>query len=370
MRLKEIGKEQRMKKRMFLCLLAISMLAAGCGKKENTEIELSEQVDTKEDIETELSKEVDTKEDSEIELSEGFHTESSEIFNTQEADIVEESNSSIFAELKGLEFYFSSGAGGWRTIVRIKADGSFWGVYSDSEMGSIGEGYPHGTYYYCEFAGRFTEPVKVNDYTYSMEIEEMYYANEPDTEEIIEEMLYCYTTPYGLDGAKEVLLYLPDAPTAELPEEYMDWVYNGMEDTNAEKLSFYGLYNVTEQNGFSSYNALEDYMANTKLWSDMRKDSLENEALTQTEMNIKSQELYAIWDGALNDLWSEVKMTVSEEEFEQLLEEQRLWIAEKERAVEEAGKEVEGGSMYSLVVNMKAAELTEERVYELYELLR
>ena len=47
-----------------------------------------------------------------------------------------------------------------------------------------------------------------------------------------------------------------------------------------------------------------------------------------------------------------------------------MWIAEKEKAVEEAGKEVEGGSMYSLVVNMKAAELTEERVYELYELLK
>ncbi len=341
------------------------MLTAGCGNKENTEVELSEELDTKEDIEIELSEGLDT-----IQLN----TEESEILKIEETDSVEESekvvNSSIFAELKDLEFYFSSGAGGWRTIVQIEADGSFWGVHSDSDMGSIGEGYPNGTYYYCEFEGKFTEPVKVNDYTYSMEIEEIHCANEVDTKEIIDETLYYYSIPYGLDGAEEVLLYLPNAPTAELPEEYMNWVYNNMENANASELPFYGLYNVTKQNGFSSYNQLENYMISVKLWSDIIKSTLENEELTQTEMNMEAYELYALWDGALNDLWSEVKNSLSEEEFEKLLEEQRLWIAEKEKAVEEAGKEVEGGSMYSLVVNMKAAELTEERVYELYELLR
>ena len=47
-----------------------------------------------------------------------------------------------------------------------------------------------------------------------------------------------------------------------------------------------------------------------------------------------------------------------------------LGVADKEAAVEEAGKEVEGGSMYPLVVNSEAAKLTEERVYELYEQLK
>ena len=86
-------------------------------------------------------------------------------------------------------------------------------------------------------------------------------------------------------------------------------------------------------------------------------------------MNIKSQELYDLWDGALNDLWDKLQYNLSEEEFSKLLDEQRTWIAEKEKFVEEAGKEVEGGSLYSLVVNMEAAKITEERVYELYELL-
>ena len=120
----------------------------------------------------------------------------------------------------------------------------------------------------------------------------------------------------------------------------------------------------TEENG------LEDYMASLKEESDRLKDFLEQEASTQLEMNTTSKELYDLWDTALNYLWGEVKDTLSEEEFKTLLEEQRVWIAEKEQAVKKEGEEFEGGSMYDLIVNMKAAELTEERVYELYKLLK
>ena len=45
-------------------------------------------------------------------------------------------------------------------------------------------------------------------------------------------------------------------------------------------------------------------------------------------------------------------------------------FAEMKAAVEAAGKEVEGGSAYPLVVNSEAAKLTEERVCKLYELLK
>ncbi len=115
---------------------------------------------------------------------------------------------------------------------------------------------------------------------------------------------------------------------------------------------------------------LNDYMVSIKEQSDDIKYFLENDAMTQMDMNIKSQELYDIWDNALNYLWGELKDSLSEEEFSKLLDEQRKWIAKKEKSVKEAGKEVEGGSMYSLVVNMEAAKLTEERVCELYELLK
>ena len=115
---------------------------------------------------------------------------------------------------------------------------------------------------------------------------------------------------------------------------------------------------------------LESYIANIKEQSDNIKYALENEVVTQAEMNEKSQELYELWDGALTYLWGELKNSLSEEDFEELREEQRTWITQKEEAVENAGKEFEGGSLYPTIVNSEAAKITEKRVYELYELLK
>lgn len=277
-----------------------------------------------------------------------------------------------FGDLKGLEFYFASGAGGWRTVLEIEEDGSFSGVHSDSDMGDAGEGYPGGTCYVCQFQGQFTEPEKVNDYTYSVKIQQLKLDHEPETEEIVDGVRYCYSTAYGIDGAEEILIYLPGAPCAKLPQEYRNWVRNDMVDPDAEELPFYGLYNVKEQNGFSSYDTsrwIQEMMAAAEEQSDELQDSLMHDSLNQGEMNEKAAQLYQIWDDVLNRLWAELKDTLPEEEFQQLLDEQRAWIVRKEQAVKEAGEEFAGGSMYGMVVNSKAADITQERVYQLYELL-
>ena len=274
-----------------------------------------------------------------------------------------------FADLTNKEFYFASGAGGWRTCLYINADGSFSGMFSDSEMGSVGEGYPKGTYYLCEFEGSFTQPVQLNDYTYSMKISELRCVKEQDTTEIIDEILYYYSTPYGIEGTEEVLVYLPGAPTDELPEEYMNWVRNDMAEPDAAQLPFYGLYNMTEQNGFSSHEFfvnLDEYLAFIQEQAHALSAALENDPLTQNELNLKSQELAALWDAALNAVLSRLQGSLSEEELAVLTAEQQAWMAEKDKAVEEAGMEVQGGSIYPLIVNSEAARLTEERVFELY----
>ena len=115
---------------------------------------------------------------------------------------------------------------------------------------------------------------------------------------------------------------------------------------------------------------LEDYMTSVEEQSSAIKSFLEYDAMTQDEMNEKSKELYDLWDEALNYLWGELKSNLSEEEFVKLQDEQRIWITEKEDALKEAGKEFEGGSIYALVVNSEGARITEERVYELYTLLK
>ena len=83
----------------------------------------------------------------------------------------------------------------------------------------------------------------------------------------------------------------------------------------------------------------ESYMAYVKEQSDAIKYVLENEPLTQYDLNMKSQELYELWDKALNDLWADVQNVLTDDEYDQLLDEQLAWIDAKEKAVEEAGKD-------------------------------
>ena len=348
-----------MKKRIVLLFMITVIMITGCGENEPNTMQ---EAPVQETVSEEKVQEVEKEE------------EKGEIEEKEEAqETAQETERNLFAEFEDLEFYFASGAGGWRTVLQIEEDGSFSGQFSDSDMGAVGDGYPNGTYYVSDFDGKFGNPVMVNDYTYSMEIKEIHYQKEAGGEEIIDGILYCYSDAYGLVGADEILIYLTGAPIAELPEEYMNWVRNDIQKPDAQELPFYGLYNVTEQTGFSSYDIsgrIDDMMTATKERDLTVRASWEHDDLNQAEMNMKAQELYEIWDEALNTLWTELKDELSEDEFAKLLEEQRAWIAEKERAVEEAGKEYEGGSIYGLIVYTKAADITEERVYELYELLK
>lgn len=270
-----------------------------------------------------------------------------------------------FSDLKYLEFWFSSGAGGWATQMSIRPDGSFAGLYMDGDV---------GTTYQCTFSGQFSQPEKVNDYTYSMHILSMTYEQEPGTSETKDGILYQYTTPYGLDEAETLLIYLPGAPLAELPEEYRSWVgYYYLENTTDTVLPYYGLYNEAKQAGFSSY-ALADSLKNNLAYIEEQaaeiEDSIEHDAtLSQAELNVKSAELYELWDSMLNIIWRGLKRACDSETMRALTDEQLAWISQKEQEIDAAGAEYEGGSLQPLVRNRKAAELTKTRVYELLALL-
>ena len=116
-------------------------------------------------------------------------------------------------------------------------------------------------------------------------------------------------------------------------------------------------------------DGLANDMLSIKEASDAIRLSLEQEDLTQTDMNQRSGELRALWDEALNQLLDEARKVLPEVELEQLAAEQSAWQADMMAIVEAAGKAYEGGSLYPLVVNSEAAKLTEERVYQLYKRL-
>ena len=91
---------------------------------------------------------------------------------------------------------------------------------------------------------------------------------------------------------------------------------------------------------------------------------------TQADMNITSAELYTVWDDAINTVWGILKESLSESDFNTLLNAQISWIGQKEAAVQQAAAENAGGSIAVLNANLKAAELTKERVYVLAEYLK
>lgn len=278
-----------------------------------------------------------------------------------------------FAEFKNLQFCFASGAGGWATMLTIDQDGSFLGEYFDGEMGDIGEDYPNGTMYQSNFSGQFSQPERVNDYTYSMRIREINYEEAAGSEEIIDGVRYCYSEAYGLEDAEEILIYLPGAPLEELPQEFRGWVgYYDLSDTEDTQLPFYALNNEVSQCGFSSYNIVDgvkEMVTAVQEQAVLLENSVQNDPLTQAEYNEKTKELYDLWDAALNRVWEVLKQTLDEDAMSALTVEEREWVAAKEQAVAEAGAEFEGGSIQPMIVNQKAAELTKARVYELLELL-
>lgn len=277
-----------------------------------------------------------------------------------------------FADVADREFYFSSGAGGWYTVLHIHGDGSFDGHYQDSDMGDVGDGYPNGTIYYSDFSGVFTEPVRMDDTTYVFQIDSIEYPC-GFGEEIKDGCYYRYSEAYGLDGAEDLYLYLPGAKLEELPEEYRSWVgYYDLENVPETELPFYGLYNAERETGFSScsYRALEAEeqvraeVGKAEVRAADLKDKLQA-AQSQIELNEISGELYKMWDETLNSIWGILKESLDEKAMQILTKNERAWIAEKEAAVEEAGKAFEGGSMEVLEMNMKAADLTRDRVYDL-----
>lgn len=227
-----------MKKRIWmLCVLMAAAGVTGCGSKESVQ-------------ETESAEASAETEPGEIEESREDAGEEG-----TEPEEATEGTSGIFSEVKDLEFDFSSGAGGWSTFLQINEDGTFHGAFHDSDMGVTGEGYPAGTMYLCEFDGRMTEPVQVDDHSYSMQIEEITYAKEPGMSEIADETKYCYEEPYGLENAQEILLYLPGTPLEGLSEEFLTWVgYYDLSQTEDTELSFYALYVKPDEYGFSSYD--------------------------------------------------------------------------------------------------------------------
>ncbi len=236
-----------------------------------------------------------------------------------------------FAELRQYEFVFASGAGSWGTVLYVRPDGSFSGTFSDTTWEEYG-GSTRAVLLCSEFTGQFTEPVRVNDYTYSVRIARIDYERAVGEEAFADGFHYYYTEPRGLEDTEELLIYLPGAPLGELPQEFRGWVDHG---DQGEALLSYALNNEAQQ--------------------------LQDATLSQEERETKAEELYQVWDNELNEVWDALNRLLSPEDMEVLTAEELEWIAWKEEQAALAGAGMAGA--------LRAAELTRERVGVLEEYL-
>lgn len=160
-------------------------------------------------------------------------------------------------EILPRSYLFCSGAGGWSTELSLEADGTFTGMYHDSDMGDLDEvRYPNGTVYLCQFRGRFAQPEPVDEIAWTMRIESLELDHPDDgAEEIEDGVRYIYSGPYGLEDTEELTVYLPATPAEGLSENVL-WAARGPYDwspTEAGTLGLTILYNAAQDHGFVQY---------------------------------------------------------------------------------------------------------------------
>lgn len=238
----------------LLGIIAVGVIYLFMGKKNEEASEVTTEVvaDSKEEETSEATATTETTTEA---TTEATTTEAEEKTTEDKKEDAPANSVELPLGTSGKSFMFSSGAGGWSTMLEVKADGSFSGLYSDSDMGDTGDDYPNGTVYQSEFTGTFKNITKVDDNTYKMELGDYKTVKENGTKEIKDDIKYVYTEPYGIEGGKTFYLYTDKKPKSEVTEDFLSWTWLEMKDT----LGVYAIYNEDMQEGFFAY---DDYWDN------------------------------------------------------------------------------------------------------------
>ena len=196
-------------------------------------------------------------------------------------------------------------------------------------------------------------------------------------EEIADGVKYIYTDVYGLEGTDTFKVYLPGAPVRDLSEDvyfWVRWANDDSEEGTQDTLTIpiivneemgYGIYSYERQTPYEeAQSTLNTYQASY----DAAEEELKKATL-QSRMDDYAMQMYDISDSCLNEIWNLVKYNTSEEKFNEILTEQRKWIADKEAAGNEILDQNDGSSA-QMDSSLKMAELTMERCEELADYLK
>ena len=184
-----------------------------------------------------------------------------------------ESGETLFEQMAGLDWSFSSGVGGWSTELTIQADGSFTGNYHDSEMGETGEGYPDGTLYGCTFSGKMALAQSVDATTKKIRIEKLSMDEGQVPEAIEDGVRYVTAEPYGVREGDIMTLYLPGTPVSKLTEDMIFWAHLMEQEEAAIELQDWLLYSEACESGF--LGSAPEMVSMINPWTDMSEAELE-----------------------------------------------------------------------------------------------
>ncbi|QFJ55447.1 lysozyme inhibitor LprI family protein [Pseudobutyrivibrio xylanivorans] len=273
-----------------------------------------------------------------------------------------------FEDLSKYSFSFYSGAGGWSDDFNVEKDGYFHGYYHDSDMGDIGDGYPDGTRYYCEYEGHFENIQKIDEYTYKMHMKDINVINN-DGEFLADGVKYIPVTPYALNNADEIEIYMPGKPVAEIDDEIKTWLFVGYQEQQ-DSLENLALVNVNENQGITSYTRMtpkEDAEStyNTYKESYDYYAGLLSEAATTADMVEATSNQIRVSDECLNYIWRLIKYNTDEATFNKALEEQRQWLKDRDAQAAKDSAEYDGGTFASVAYNDTFASMTIKRCEEL-----
>lgn len=94
-------------------------------------------------------------------------------------------------------------------------------------------------------------------------------------------------------------------------------------------------------------------------------DRYAESAETMVEMEEQEEKRFKKWDEELNKIYGMLEESLSKDEMEQLREEQREWVKERDDSAKEASLKYKGGSTETLEYIATQASLTRERCFQL-----
>ncbi len=200
------------------------------------------------------------------------------------AGTVPENEEKLFVRFEGMEWTFSSGAGGWSTDLRIQPDGTFTGTFHDSEMGETAEEYPDGTVYYCEFSGKFSAVAQEDGNTWKLHVDELRYKDEVEQETIEDGIRFVATSSYGIELGDELTLYQPGTPLETLTESMRFWSHTfGTDALNTTALQKWFMFSEKQDAGFVG-DLTDPTVSIASPWETLSAEQLK--ALTALPLNL------------------------------------------------------------------------------------